>query len=107
MGGVGCVVYPRPHADHISGAQVYQNDGALVVANQRAMEPIIGEKIPTAVPDRVFDKDMTITLGGETVRLHHVAPSHSNSMIMVLFPAYRALQCAAPCESTSIPYADI
>jgi glyoxylase-like metal-dependent hydrolase (beta-lactamase superfamily II) len=103
---VAYVVYTHAHADHISGAQLFQNEGAVVVANQRAMEPIIGEKIPTAVPDRVFDKEMTITLGGETVRLFRVAPSHSNSMTMVLFPAYRALQCTDVCESGSMPYND-
>jgi hypothetical protein len=78
----------------------------LVVANQRALEPIIGERIPTAVPDRIFDKDMTISLGGETVLLHRVAPSHSDSMIMVLFPGYKALQCTDACESKSMPYND-
>ena len=66
----------------------------------------MGEKIPTAVPDRVFDEDMTITLGGETVQLHRVAPSHSDSMIMVLFPKYRALQCTDVYEAKSIPYND-
>jgi glyoxylase-like metal-dependent hydrolase (beta-lactamase superfamily II) len=70
------------------------------------VEPIVGEKIPTAVPDRVFDKNMTITLGGETVRLHYVAPSHSNSMIMILFPDYKVLQCTDVCESRSMPYND-
>jgi glyoxylase-like metal-dependent hydrolase (beta-lactamase superfamily II) len=100
------VVFTHGHADHISGGQIFQNDGALVVANQRALEPIIGEKMPTAVPNRVFDKDMTITLGGETVLLHRVAPSHSDSMIMVLFPGYRALQCTDVCENKSMPYND-
>ncbi len=100
------VVYTHGHADHISGGQVFQKEGAIVVANQRAVEPIVGEKIPTAVPDRVFDKDMTITLGGETVLLHRVAPSHSDSMIMVLFPKYKALQCTDVCESKSMPYND-
>jgi glyoxylase-like metal-dependent hydrolase (beta-lactamase superfamily II) len=103
---VAYVVYTHAHADHISGAQIFQNEGAIVVANQRAIEPIIGEKIPTAVPDRIFDKEMTITLGGETVRLYHVAPSHSNSMTMVLFPEYGALQCTDVCESGSMPYND-
>jgi glyoxylase-like metal-dependent hydrolase (beta-lactamase superfamily II) len=103
---VAYVVYTHAHADHISGAQIFQNDGAVVVANQRAVEPIVGEKIPTALPDRVFDKDMTITLGGETVKLHRIAPSHSNSMIMVLFPTYKALQCTDVCESKSMPYND-
>lgn len=100
------VVYTHGHADHISGGQVFQKDGAIVVANQRAVEPIVGEKIPTAVPDRVFDEDMTITLGGETVLLHRVSPSHSDSMVMVLFPAYKALQCTDVCESKSMPYND-
>jgi hypothetical protein len=47
----------------------------LVVANQRALEPIIGERIPTAVPDLVFDKDMKITLGGETALLTASRPA--------------------------------
>jgi glyoxylase-like metal-dependent hydrolase (beta-lactamase superfamily II) len=100
------VVLTHAHADHISGAQVLQKDGAIVVANQRAVEPIVGEKIPTAVPDRVFDADMTITLGGDKVLLHRVAPSHSDSMIMVLFPGQRALQCTDVCEAKSMPYND-
>jgi len=100
------VVYTHAHADHISGGQVFQQDGAIVVANQRAVEPIVGEKLPTAIPDRVFDKDMTITLAGETAVLHRVGPSHSNSMTMVLFPQYKALQCTDVCESKTMPYND-
>jgi hypothetical protein len=60
---VAYVVYTHAHADHISGGQVFQRDGAVVVANQRAFEPIVGEKIPTAIPNEVFDEDMTITMG--------------------------------------------
>lgn len=100
------VVYTHAHADHIGGGQVFQQAGATVVANRRAIEPIVGERLPTALPDRVFDQDMTITLGGETVLLHRVAPSHSDSMAMVLFPGYRALQCTDVCESKSMPYND-
>lgn len=100
------VVYTHAHADHISGGQVFQRDGAIIVANRRAVEPIVGERLPTAMPDRVFDKDMTITLGGEIVLLHRVAPSHSNSMTMVLLPKYKALQCTDVCENKSMPYND-
>jgi glyoxylase-like metal-dependent hydrolase (beta-lactamase superfamily II) len=100
------VIYTHAHADHISGSQVFKADGAVVVAHKNAVEPIIGEKLPVPVPDRVFDKDMTITIGGETVKLHRVAPSHSDSMIMVSFPGYKALQCTDVCESRSMPYND-
>ena len=34
---VAYVVYTHAHADHISGAQIFQKDGAIVVANQRAL----------------------------------------------------------------------
>ena len=100
------VVYTHAHADHISGGQIFQQAGATIVANQRVLEPIFGEKLPTAIPNKVFDKDMEITLGGETVLLHRVAPSHSDSMVMVLFPKYKALQCTDVCESKSMPYND-
>jgi hypothetical protein len=63
------IIYTHAHFDHIAGAQVFQNDGATVVTHKNAVEPIVAEKLPTAVPDRVFDKAMTITLGGDTVRL--------------------------------------
>ena len=101
------VVLTHAHADHISGAQVLQQRGATVVANQRAVEPIVGEGIPTAVPDIVFDRDAALELGGEKVVLHRVAASHSDSMVMVSFPAYRALQCTDVCESGSMPYNDL
>jgi glyoxylase-like metal-dependent hydrolase (beta-lactamase superfamily II) len=100
------VIYTHAHADHISGSQVFKADGAVMVAHKNAIEPIVGEKLPVPVPDQVFDKDMTITIGGETVKLHRVAPSHSDSMIMVSFPDYKALQCTDVCESRSMPYND-
>lgn len=100
------VVLTHAHADHMAGTEVFQKDGAIVVANQRSIEPIVGEKLPYAFPDRVFDEDMEINLGGEKVLLHRVAPSHSDSMTMVLFPRQKALQCTDVCESKSMPYND-
>jgi glyoxylase-like metal-dependent hydrolase (beta-lactamase superfamily II) len=103
---VAYVILTHAHADHISGAQIFQQDGAIVVANQRALEPIVGEKLNVAIPDRIFDKDMEIALGGEVVKLHQVAASHSDSMTMVLFPRQRALQCTDVCENKTMPYND-
>ena len=104
--GIKYVVYTHAHADHISGGQILKQSGAVIIANRRALEPIIGEKIPTALPDRIFDKDMSIALGGQHVLLHRVAPSHSDSMVMVSFPSYKALQCTDVCESKTMPYND-
>jgi len=100
------VIYTHAHFDHIGGAQLFQQEGAVVIAQRNALEPIVGERLPTAVPNRVFDKEMTIVLGGDTVILHHIAPSHSNSMTMVSFPQFRALQCTDVCENHTMPYND-
>ncbi|MFZ7215900.1 MBL fold metallo-hydrolase [[Pasteurella] aerogenes] len=94
------------HADHITGSLVFQKAGATVIANQRAIEPIVGEKLPVAIPDRVFDKDMEIELGGEKVLLHRVDASHSDSMTMILFPRQKVLQCTDVCENKTMPYND-
>lgn len=100
------LIYTHAHFDHIAGGQIFQQDGAVVIAQRNALEPIVGEQLPTAVPNQLFDRDTMLVLGGDTVRLHHVAPSHSNSMTMVSFPKYHALQCTDVCEHASMPYND-
>ena len=84
------VIYSHDHADHISGGEVY-DDTAVIVAHEDAKRAIIGEKRPTAVPEVTFSDRMTIELGGKTVELIHLGPSHSNNMIVMRFPAERAL----------------
>jgi glyoxylase-like metal-dependent hydrolase (beta-lactamase superfamily II) len=100
------VIYTHAHFDHIAGGQVFQQDGALVIAQRNALEPIVGERLPTAVPNQLFDRDTMLVLAGDTVLLHYVGPSHSNSMTMVSFPRYHALQCTDVCEHASMPYND-
>ncbi|MFX0543304.1 MBL fold metallo-hydrolase [Roseovarius sp. S4756] len=88
------VVQTHAHWDHLAGTQVWQEAGATVIAQRNAIEPIIGEKLPFATPDRVFDTKAEIELGGETIRLHHEPMgNHSNSMVQVVFPRQSAMQC--------------
>ncbi len=101
------VVQTHAHFDHLAGTQVWQKAGATVIAQRNAIEPIIGEKLPVATPDRVFDNDAEIELGGEKVLLHHEpAGSHSNSMVQVVFPKQRAMQCTDVCQAKTFPYMD-
>lgn len=100
------VILTHAHYDHAGGSQIFQQDGAKVIIQKNGLEPIIGEKLPIAVPNIVYDKELTIKLGGETVILHHIAPSHSNSMSVVSFPAYKALQLTDVGQSNTMPYND-
>lgn len=101
------VVQTHGHFDHLAGTQVFQEAGATVIAQRNAVEAITGEKLPVAIPDRVFDTEAEIELGGQKVLLHHEpAGSHSNSMVQVVFPAQRAMQCTDVCQAKTFPYMD-
>ncbi|MGF1801319.1 MBL fold metallo-hydrolase [Vibrio gigantis] len=100
------VIYTHAHADHILGTNVFKEDGATIVANKRAIEPILGENLDAPVPDLVFDEEMTLKVGSEEIFLKRVAPSHSDSMTLVYFPKHKALQCTDICQSQTMPYSD-
>ena len=85
------VILSHDHADHSAGAEVFQADGAIVIAHQKAKVQIIGERRPTAIPDITFKERMTVELGGKLVHLRYLGKNHSDNMIVMHFPAERAL----------------
>jgi glyoxylase-like metal-dependent hydrolase (beta-lactamase superfamily II) len=84
------LIYSHDHSDHSAGGEVFA-DTATVIGHENAKAAIIGEKRPTAVPDITFTDRMTLTLGGKTVELSYLGRSHSDNMIVMHFPAERAL----------------
>lgn len=100
------VILTHGHYDHAGGSQIFQQAGAKVVIQKNGLEAIVGEKLPVAVPDIVYEDQLTIKLGGETVILNHIAESHSNSMSIVTFPDYKAMQLTDIGESNTMPYND-
>jgi len=84
------LIYSHEHPDHIAGGEVFA-DTAVVVAHEKAKATIIGEKRPTAVPEVTFSEQMTIELGGKTVELYYIGRGHSDNLIVMKFPAERAL----------------
>ena len=85
------LIYSHDHADHISGGEVFKEDGAIVVAHENAKADIVGENRPTAVPDITFADRLTLELGGKVVELSYVGRNHSNNSIVMNFPAERVL----------------
>ena len=84
------LIYSHDHVDHIAGGEVFA-DTAVVISDEQAKRDIIDEKRPTAVPDITFSDEMTIELGGKTVELSYVGRGHSDNMIVMRFPAERAV----------------
>ena len=84
------LIYSHDHPDHISGGEVFA-DEAVVVAHDNAKATIIGEKRSAVVPNVTFSNKMTIELGRQTVELQYVGRGHSDNLIVMNFPAQRAL----------------
>lgn len=83
------VVYSHDHADHISGGEVFA-DTATFISQTNAWAKIENSGHTTA-PTTTFDDNMEIELGGKTVELIFPGPSHSDNLIVMRFPAERAL----------------
>ncbi len=97
------LIYSHDHVDHIAGGEVFA-DTATVIAHENAKRTIIGEKRPTAVPDITFSDALTIELGGKTVELQSVGRGHSDNMIVMRFPAERALFAVDFISVKRVPY---
>lgn len=78
------LILSHDHREHIAGGEVF-TDTAAVITYKNARGNIIPENRSTALPVITFTDSMTVELGGKTVELSYVAPSHSNSMIVMNF----------------------
>ena len=97
------LVLSHDHADHSAGGEVFA-DTATVVAHENAKRAIVGEQRPTAVPEITFNDRMTIELGGKTVELIYPGLSHSNNLIVMHFPAERAVFTVDFISVKRLPY---
>jgi glyoxylase-like metal-dependent hydrolase (beta-lactamase superfamily II) len=100
------LIYRHDHRDHVAGVEVF-NPEATVIAHENARAAIIGEKRPTAVPDVTFTDRMTVTLGGKSVELIYLGRSHSDNMIVMHFPAERALFTVDFISVNRLPYMNL
>ena len=100
------LIYSHDHRDHIAGGEIFKPE-AIVIAHEKARDAIVGERRPTAVPDLTFSDRMTVTLGGKTVELIHPGPSHSNNLIVMHFPAERAVFTVDFISVGRLPYMNL
>lgn len=104
------VVNTHTHLDHAFGNSVFADRGAIIISHaaDRAFlekmgettlqnssafglkpEDMAGTRI--SLPTLAFSDRLTIDLGGETVELVHLAPSHTEGSILVQIPARKVL----------------
>lgn len=100
------LIYSHDHADHIAGGEVFA-DTAVVVAHEKAVPHILGEKRPTAAPQVTFSDRMTIALGGKTVELAYLGNNHSDNSIVMRFPAERVVFAVDFAEPKRLLFRDL
>jgi glyoxylase-like metal-dependent hydrolase (beta-lactamase superfamily II) len=85
------VILSHDHTDHTSGAEVFQQAGALVVAHENFRKTVIDEKRQQAIPDITLTDQLNLYLGGKQVEIDYVGRNHSDNMLVVRFPAERVV----------------
>jgi glyoxylase-like metal-dependent hydrolase (beta-lactamase superfamily II) len=100
------LVLSHDHPDHSAGGEVFA-DTALVVAHNNAKAAIVGEGRPTAVPNITFSDRLVLELGGKTVELIYLGPSHSDNLIVMRFPKERVLFVVDLVTVNRLPYKNL
>jgi glyoxylase-like metal-dependent hydrolase (beta-lactamase superfamily II) len=80
------VVLSHDHQDHICHTELFA-DTAVTIGHRNILPHILREHRISAVPSVTFDDEMELFLGGLTVELLYVGPSHSDNLIHVHVPS--------------------
>ena len=101
------VIYSHHHADHVSGGDVFANDGAIVVAHKNTTQSLIDDNVATALPAITFVDSMTLELGGQQVELTYLGKNHSDNSIVAYFPEEKTLFAVDFVSTQRLPYKTI
>jgi len=79
------VAYTHSHWDHVSGGQVFKDEGATFVAQERCAANLVENPLPDVVmPDITYDDYYKIELGDQSLELFYFGPSHDNCLVVML-----------------------
>ena len=86
------VAYSHSHWDHISGGQIFKDQGAEFVAHKKCQENWLNNPNSNVVkPDIVFVKKYTISVGTPSLEMHYWGPSHDNCRVGLLIKPDRIM----------------
>jgi glyoxylase-like metal-dependent hydrolase (beta-lactamase superfamily II) len=117
------VIVTHYHADHIYGLQVFQEQGATVIAHRLGLEylnsetaqqrlvasredlaPWIDAQTRLVPADRWLDADTVLELGGERFHLRHVGPAHTQEDLAVYAERAQVLYAGDLVFRGRVPY---
>lgn len=85
------VFYSHNHWDHISGAQIFKDQGAIIVSHIDTVNNLKPNPSVPA-PDLTWAGNYSsIKVGNKTIELHHFGPSHGEGMTVFTIPEDSAM----------------
>jgi len=79
------VVYSHAHWDHARGGQIFKDEGATFVAQERCVQNIAESPDPDIIPpDITFAESYSVELGGTSLDLYYFGPSHGTCLIVMI-----------------------
>ena len=79
------VVYSHSHWDHARGGQIFKDEGAKFVAQERCVSNMQESPDPDIVmPDVSFADSYSVELGGQSLDLYYFGPSHGTCLIVMI-----------------------
>ncbi|MEE4186036.1 MAG: MBL fold metallo-hydrolase [Gammaproteobacteria bacterium] len=79
------VVYSHAHWDHARGGQIFKDEGAKFVAQERCVDSMRASPNADVIPPDITFKDTyRVKLGGESLDLFYFGPSHGTCLIVMI-----------------------
>ena len=79
------VAYSHSHWDHASGGQIFKDEGAEFIAQEKCLKNMRETPNPDVIfPDITFTDDYEIELGEHSLGLYYFGPSHDDCMIVMI-----------------------
>lgn len=86
------VVYSHNHHDHISGGNIFKEEGAQFIAHENVTKQLGDHPSPVIpLPDISFDDSYTVKLGGRSLELTYFGPNHGDSLVVMRIPEEKIL----------------
>ncbi len=102
---VSHVIYSHEHYDHISGAQVFKDDGATIVSHENCVDTFDYVPNDDAIPpDVTYSDRFTVPLEGTKIDLHYFGRNHGDCMTITHFPEHRLVFIVDMIRERSLPF---
>jgi cyclase len=113
------VINTHHHADHTGGNEPFGKAGALIVAHENVRTRLSTEQVsklldrttpaspPDALPVVTFDDGVTLHWNGETIRVEHVAPAHTDGDSHVWFERANSVHMGDTFVNGRFPLVDV